>query len=107
MQWSGLSVPRENRISFEATMSSMTLAFRTFLLPNSLLLDKLRPSLLPGRLYEAIHSGLIPAPTKSSTKAAYIWVWSDMQSSPPTITLCLSAKSVMPGARLSCGVLLM
>merc|ERR1719191_1994729 len=69
--------------------------------------ERFLPSLLPRWLYETIAVGLMPAETRKSIITLFILVWPLLKSSPPIITLCVSAISITPGTNVFCGEPLM
>ena len=89
------------------TMSSTTLDLEISLERNVCGAERFLPSLLPRWLYETIDVGLMPAETRKSTITLFILVWPDLKSSPPIITLCVSAISMTPGTNVFCGEPLM
>merc|ERR1712224_578477 len=104
--WSGCS-SSSYRMRLDCTMSSTTFDLEISLERNVCGAERFLPSLLPRWLYETIEVGLMPAETRKSTMTDFIFVWPDLKSSPPIITLCFSASSITPGTKVFCGEPLM
>mmetsp|Transcript_6551 Transcript_6551/g.24714 ORF Transcript_6551/g.24714 Transcript_6551/m.24714 type:complete len:323 (+) Transcript_6551:170-1138(+) len=104
--WSGCS-PGLYKSSFDATMSSTTLLFEISLDLKHWGEERFMPSLFPRWLYETMLVGLIPAPTRKSTRTLFIFVWPDLKSSPPIKLPSRTAASIKPGTNVFCGEPLM
>merc|ERR1719353_621946 len=104
--WSGCSRGLY-MIELELTMSSTTFDLLISFERNVCGAERFLPSLLPRWLYETMAVGLMPAETRKSIITDFIFVWPDLKSSPPIITLCFSASSITPGTKVFCGEPLM
>lgn len=61
------------------------------------------PSLLPRWLYDTMLVGLMPAPTRKSTRTLFILVCPDLKSSPAMTLPRCTARSTRPGTKVFCG----
>ena len=104
--WSGCS-PGWYSSSFDATMSSTTLDLLISFERKHDGAERFIPSLFPRWLYDTIDVGLIPAPTRKSTKTDFIFVCPDLKSSPPMSDFSRVAASISPGTNVFCGEPLM